>query len=164
MLTSDVIWAGMMTEPDLAAEPEAIQEVMRSFVDHLPVLLADLLDKPANFQNIIKAKLRFLRYCSENDFIAKYADAMPDDALGFLSRDEFKDMFTGLFADLVEMMEPIAISAADFLKEQGIPEETLMLGDNVGLAGEARNLHMSGNLTIGKLLELQPAIIVRNDK
>lgn len=72
-------------------------------------------------------------------------------------------MFTGLFANLVEMLEPIASSAAAFLAEQGISEDTFIL-DQVGLTGEARKLHMSGNLTIGKLLELQPAIIVRNDQ
>lgn len=80
MLTGDVIWDGMMNEPDLAAQPEAVQSVLRSFVDHLPVLVEDLLDKPATLQNIITAKLRFLRYCSENDFIGKYAEAMPDEA------------------------------------------------------------------------------------
>lgn len=160
MLTSDTIWEGLMKDHEFAAQPEAVKAAMRPFIDAMPALLADLEDKPASLQSIMDAKLRFLRYCVDHDFITRVVDAMSEDGPGFFSKDMLKEQFASLFASLVEMLEPLAKDVQAFLRENGINEDELMRGPQVGLVGEARRLYEAGQLTIGQLLEHQPSIIV----
>jgi hypothetical protein len=162
MLTSESIWAKLMNDPGIATQPESVREVMRSFVAALPGLCAEMMEMPANLQNIIEVKLRYLRHRTTNDYFAKIVDALPNDSLRFFTRDEF----TGMFDELVEqsflLFEFIASDVNAYLSELGVSESTVMMSPVIGLSGEARQRYVEGELTIGTLLELQPEIIVKD--
>lgn len=163
-VTPEEVWKKMQEDAEFLQQPETVQEATRPYIEALPVILADLLDQPASLDNTMQAKVKFLRYCIENGYITAVVNAMPEEAFIFFSREDLPGMFEGMLSQLIDMLEELTGDVSALLKAQGVTEEEVMLGSNVGLNDEARLLYQSGSLTIGKLLVVQPMVIVKNTK
>lgn len=161
-VTGKEVWAKAKEDPEMLRQPESVQEAVRPYIEAAPVVLAGLLDKPATLNNVMQAKVDFTRYCLERGFIKAAVDAMPDEALGFFAREDLPAMFEGILTQLIVQVEELTGDVTALLKEYGVTEEEVMLGPQVGLNAEAQTLYRAGELTIGKILAIQPTIIVKN--
>lgn len=161
-VSPEAIWEKAKSDSDFAAMPEAMQDVLKPFLEALPTVLADQLDNKATLANIMKAKVTFLRNALENGFIAKMLPAVPDEMLGVLSRDTWSRMISNSMQDLIELAEGILQHGQELLDEQGITEDQVMRSERAGLNPEALRLYLAGELTIAKILEVQPMIIAKN--
>jgi hypothetical protein len=103
-----------------------------------------------------------LRHCLDNDFIGAYAEVAQADDLGGNTKEDYKEIVTELFTDLLEMYENISRNTVAFLKECGVSEDMVMLSPDMGLAGEALHLYRAGRLTIAAILIHQPGIITQS--
>lgn len=163
-VTADVIWTKINEDVEFMQQPEAVREAMRPYVEALPTILADMLDTPVTLTSATKAKVIFIRYCLDNGFVKAAVDAMPDEALGFFDRDDLPEMMEGLLGQALEMAEEMIGNVQAMLEANGVTEEQVMLSSNVGFQAEARALYQARKLTIGKLLSVQPMVIVKNTK
>ena len=163
-VTAEAVWTTMSEDAEFQQQPEAVREATRPYVEALPTILAGVLDAPATLNTTMNAKVTFLRYCVENGFIKASVDAMPEEALGFFDRDELPEMLEGALSQAIDMLEKLTGNVTAFLEKNGVTEEQVMLSSNVGFNDEARKLYQAGELTIGKLLTIQPMIIVKNTK
>jgi hypothetical protein len=161
-VTAEAVWEKINQDAEFLQQPEAVREAMRPYVEALPTILADVLDTPTTLNATMKAKVNFLRYCVDNGFIKAAVDALPDESIGFFDRDELPEMFEGLITQAIEVAEELTGDVSALLEANGVTEEQVMLGPNVGLNNESRSLYEAGELTIGKLLMVQPMLIFKN--
>jgi hypothetical protein len=161
-VSAQKIWEVLMKDKEFAAQPEPTLKATRPFIDAIPGILKDMLNVQATLSNLSKAKVAFLRYCLDHDYIKIMVDAMPDEALGFFDREDLPGMFESMLDLLIDSFEPLVENALAILKARGVTEDQLMTGPNVGLSGKALKLYRAKKLTIADLLELQPGIIVKN--
>lgn len=162
VLTSSDVWAKVMEDPEIAQQPESVRDALRPYIEALPTVLADQLDQPADLANVMKAKIAFLRYCVDNGFIRAMVEAIPDEALGFMSRGSLPDMLQSQMSGLIDAAEELTGDVKSLLDAQGVTEKQVMLSDDIGLNEEARSLYEVGSLTIGELLQVQPMVIAKN--
>lgn len=160
----ELVWDKILTDPEFADQPETVKDAMRPFFMAAPVVLIDLLDLPVTLANLMTAKLMFLQYCLENDYIRTVVDATPEEALGLFGPTEvialLESALCGLIQQLSELTNPEAV--AELLAIQGITEEEVMLGPKVNFAPSTAVLYQNGELTIRRLLIEQPMVIVKN--
>lgn len=162
-VTAQEVWNQINKDAEFRQQPAQVREAMRPYIEALPTVLANLLDKPATLSNTMQAKVDFLRYCVNNGYIKVVVTATPEEALGWYDREELVEMFDGMIGQLIDMAEELTGDAA-LLKGLGVTEDQVMLGPNVGLNAKAQALYKSKKLTIGKLLQIQPMLIVKNTK
>ena len=177
-----VIWTELMKDRLFATFPEWQCEVFKPFVEAMPVALADLLDEPMTLQSFAKAKLAFLRYCLDNHLSQKIDEADPDNKPAESAEPEkpaetgfgavigvlVEVVETGLGAmlelgmeNLAEGFQELVDKAPAMLEKAGVTEEQVMLSPDVGLNEKAMALYKKGNLTIRKVLQIQPMIIFK---
>lgn len=156
------VWDSINQDPKFLAEPEYARLVLKPFIQALPEVLADLLELPANYENVVRAKYAFLQYCSENNYITAAVESTPESALGPFDRSFLKEMLERMFAELVELLGSVLESAPDFLAAQGVTDVEVMTSSELGLNAEVLELYNAGQLTIGQLAVMQPMIIVNN--
>lgn len=162
MVTKEGLWAKVNEDPEMQRQTEAVREALRPYIEAAPAVLADLLDKPAIFTNIVQAKVRFIRYCIDNGFIKNIVVAMPDGALNLFSSDDVSEMLQKTLNLLSDMSRGLLADLPAFLKKYGMTEDQIILSPEMGLNAEARKLYGAGQLTIEKLLLVQPTIILKN--
>jgi len=154
--TAQQVWEATIQDSKFAEQaPEGspVREALRPFVEASVEVLDELLETTVSLQVIADAKMRFLRHCVEYD-IGK----IMGDVMGFGG-----DMFTSLFEQIIDMLEPLVKDIAAFFEEHGVTEEQVMLSDKVGLNAENQAKWRTGTLTLGELLLTQPGVILQND-
>lgn len=161
MTVAQSIWDKVQSERKFQMQPPAVREATRPFIEAMPNILAEMLEKPVNLENLLQAKIKVLRYCLEHGFIGIMVDAMPDDIFLF-GKDSAKSMMEATLSRLIDTLEPIVTAVPEFLKAQGLTEEQIMLSPEAKLNEEMQALYKSGQLTIGRLLEEQPMAIFDN--
>jgi len=161
-VTSEAVWTKIGDDAEFLQQPEAVREATRPYVEALPNVLADSLDQPANLNNTMRAKFLFLRYCVDNGFIKAAVEAMPEEALGFLDREDMFPMLESALAGAIEMADELTGDISALLEENGVTEDEVMLSPKVGFNTETAAMYRAGELTIGELLVAQPMIIVKN--
>lgn len=157
------VWSAVTQDSEWQQQPEKVQQAIKPFIEALPKVLSELLDKPVKLESLMAAKLAFLRYCLKHGYIKAVVDAMPDSALGPFDRKDLPDLLDGALRDAVEMAEAITSNMVEFLNQYGVTEDDVMLGPKVGLNANTQSLYLSGQLTIAQLLEKQPMVIVKNN-
>ena len=158
-VTPEAVWEAHLRDPEISALSPEMLEVLREYVWQLPSLLLWDLDKPATVATVLEAKLKFLKHCLENGFVKK---AVAVERAGVFD-EVLAEMMEGVFADLLFQFESSLDNLDEILKQNGMTDEELMLRDHMGLKEEAKSLYRSGELTIGRLLLVQPSVISKND-
>ncbi len=161
-VTPEAVWQAQLRDPDFADMPPAMLEVLRPFVEALPVVLADKLDEQCTFSTVMDAKVVFLRYCIENNFARKAADATPEEMLGMFDAADMYQMLLSQLEEVLETLTEVVGNVGEFLEARGVTEEEVMLSEQAGLNKEARELYQSGQLTMGQVLMTQPSLVTKN--
>ena len=158
------IWKQIQEDPDFLIQPEKIRGTYKEVVEALPNVLGELLDQQLTLTNMIGAKVRFLRYIldPETGFIEKYALALPDENIGLMSREELPSTLREIMGGALEMLESMAGGILIMLEEQSIAQSDFLQTDKVGLGPKAIDLLRKGELTIGRLILVQPMVIINN--
>ncbi len=156
------IWELVREEPEFRAYGPSVQEAARPYVEEIGTVLADHLAKPVNLATIMSAKLAYLKYLSGTNYMKDVAAATPDEELSWLTREEMVSMFNDAMPELLQAMEEFTKPAywKKLLKQMRVTEAQVMADEKIGLRGEAYSMYKQGKLTIGKLLELQPIVLV----
>jgi len=162
-VSGEKVWQKLCEDEEFQKQLESVREVMRPFVEALPMLLGELLDTPVTLVSICQAKVKFLRYCLEHDFISKAYEATPEEALGFFTREIYASMLENTFNQLIDLMEEQIPQLPTLLQRMGLAEQDHLL-DSAGFREEARELYLLGELIVGRLLLVQPMIIVKNSE
>jgi hypothetical protein len=159
--TKESIWKKLSEHPEFLENPEEVRNVMRPYIEAMPEVMDELLDLPVNLQNLVQAKILFLRHCLDNGCIEKTMAAMPADMLAFVNAEMLEGLFTELLQSLDEVLGELVLNTPAFLERIQASEEQIILG-KFGLNEEATALYKAGQLTIGKILEIDPMALVRN--
>ena len=162
-ITGKAILAALMKDPEYSAQPESIRKAMEPFILAIPEVLKDSLAKKVDLATLMDAKIAFLRYCSENEYITKMVNAMPPKSFGFMDAEDVAGMMEGTFSTLIEVLSDVIKNVPEFLKSQGVTEAEMMAHPKgVGLKPSVLKKYTAGKLTIADLLELQPMVIIKN--
>jgi len=160
-VTAEAVWNKINEDPEFLQESESIREVARPFIEALPIMLAEQLDSPVNVMNVNKAKLTFLRYCVDNGYVAAATAATYGNALDFLVDGVLLETFESTLKRAIETLEFIN-EMMPRLESGGLSNDEIMLSQKANLNQETRKEYLEGALTIGRLLAIQPMVIVRN--
>lgn len=132
-----------------------ISKVCQPFVELLPDILVDMLDTKVTFLSLMQAKLAYWRYCAENDLSGMLVEAaMPN--LGIdMDLGPMKEKSQKTIEQLVDHIENLSRRNMD-------PHSlnSILNGTFIGLNNYVRALLALNQLTIAKLLELQPGVIL----
>ncbi len=164
-ITGKQILAALMKDPEYSAQPASVLAVTDPFMLAIPDALKDHLDKIVTLATLMDAKIAFLRYCVENDYVKKVVAAMPEDSFGWMDAKGVVEMMQGIMAQVVEILAEFVKDVPAFLESQGITEEQMMAHPKgVALKPNVLKLYKAGNLTIADVLKMQPMVIVKNTK
>lgn len=157
-VSPEVIWEKANQDSEFTDLPKPMQEALKPFIEALPTVLADQLDNRATLVGISKAKVTFLRYCLDNDLAGKIILKM----LGHYTKSSSSEMMEASMRQLLDSIDEIVQNAQAILEAQAVSEDEVMRSESVGLNPEALSLYLAGELTIAKLLEVQPMLIAKN--
>ncbi len=157
------IWKALENDAAFMSEiPEQAVPVIRELAAALPGLLADHLGKTVTLSSLMEAKLAILEHMLDQGFIKKMLEATPAEQLPF-PLEEMLEMATEAHTQMrMPMMEMIHNLPA-FLAQAGT-DERLVMRHGVKLNAENLRAYDKKSLTIGRLLETQPAIFIRDDR
>lgn len=164
LVLGNLIWQKCQEDPELGNAPETMKEVLGEYINLSPTILKEQLFEPVSLNSILQAKLSFLQYCQENDFVQKAVAALPEESLGWMSRSDMSDSMTSTFGSLIEFAKDIIGDISGFLRENGISEEQVLTapGSNLCLNEGLQERYRTGTLTIRDVLLEQPTIILNN--
>lgn len=154
-LTGNDVWNATIADPAFADEMPVgspIRDAIRPFIEGSVVALDVHLGDNVSLQVITTCKMKFLRYCLENNFGAVIGEVMEMEA----------DIFTGLFEQLLDMLESMTKDVSTFLSENGVTEEQVMRSSQVGLNPTMLAQWEAGTLTVTDILRFQPSVILKN--
>ncbi|MBP9797545.1 hypothetical protein KBC70_00165 [Candidatus Woesebacteria bacterium] len=158
--TTDAVWKALMNDWDFVTLPDSVKLAIRPIIDKIPDVLENLLEKPANFETMVQARLRVMDLFYDDDYAYFFSDAMPDDFL----RDEIHHAQRDRIETTRAILYSISLFPSDFLTRIGSTDREVMLSRSMGLVGEARELYLYGKLTVGELLTIQPRTIIEEYK
>ena len=153
--TAQQVWEATTNDPKFAEEMpagSAQREAIKPFIEGSVTALDGQLEESVTLQTIADAKVKFLRYCVENNF-----GKVMDDVLGMGA-----DMINGMLEQLIDMVEPMLADTTEFLEENGVTEEEVMVSAQIGMNDDNQKKWRAGTLTIGELLLTQPSVILQN--
>jgi len=157
-LTGQEIWDALSKEPAFKQQtPECVRSILRKFIDPLPGLLAEQLDAPVTILSMTEAKLIFMKHCLQNGFMNEMSAAQYPNGVDGVSLEEIVAMGNDALGALLESSDELASSIAEQIANSGVREAQLIAKQ---LNPAARKEFRSGKLTIGKLLTVQPSLIV----
>ena len=149
VVTGAAIWEKMLADPKFQSQPEQLREVFRPFVEAVPVVLKEDLEKVVSNANIGRARAKFLRYCLDNGYMKEMIVAASEGKAGWFAKWLGSFVATRLMRIVIKGIE----KSAD--------ESERNLQSNVWFDPKMDEWHVVGELTIGKLLLLAPQVILR---
>ena len=164
LVLGNLIWQKCQEDPELGEAPETMKEVLGEYINRSPVILKDYLFELVSLESIMGAKLAFLRYCQENNFVQRAVAALPEEMLGWMSREDMVESMASTFGKLIDLAESISHDVIGFLKENEVTEEVILTspGSNLRLNEKLQESYRAGTLTIRDLLLEQPTIILKS--
>ena len=114
--TAEQVWEATIADPKFAAqmpEDSPQRDAIRPFIEGSVAALGDQLENTVTLQAIADAKVKFLRYCVENNLGKVVGDVVGMNA----------EMLNGMFEQLIHMLEPMLENITAFLEENGVTEE-----------------------------------------
>lgn len=153
ILTGNDVWEAILTDPQFIPQiPEGNspqRAAIRPYIEGSVRALGDQLDTIVTLQSYAKARASYLRFCVENDY-------------GEVMRGVGWTVPKGMFKYLSEMYESIAEDTTEFLEDNCMTEEEVMLSQIIELNPDNQLKYREGTLTIGELLLTQPTVIIRD--
>ena len=156
----ELIWLKINEDQEFQQQPQVLREAMRPYIEAMPTVLSDMLDQPVNLSTLVNAKLKFLRHSVDNGIIGVAINALPEEQKSFFGDES--DMFQEMFNGIIDQLASMTGDLPGLLQEQEVTEEQVMLGPQLNLNPESRILYKTGQLTIEKLLLVNPMVIYKN--
>lgn len=161
-VTKEAVWARVNQDPAFAAQSEAVKNAVRPYFEALPEILADMLDQPVTFSRLFQARVRFIHYCFEHDFVRVAMAAMPESTFQTLNRTYYSNVIEGTLLSALKTAEEISRNAGIFLQKHCTTRSKAMRSPFVGMNETAQRLFLDKKLTIGQLLLVQPSVITES--
>jgi len=152
----------IMKDEEFKSQPENVIKAIEPFVLALPEILKDQLSSIVTVTTLLNAKLAFLKYCMENDYIKKVTDEVPDDNFGMFGRESMVAISQAAVEQSIQAIPQTINKLAEILASQGLSEEQVLFGGENPIMENLRSDYKNGTLTIGDLLLKQPMAIVKN--
>ena len=132
--------------------PEEAAGMLQYICDKIGNVLGEILDQPFGLASYSQAKLAYLKWMLEDaEYLEKFGALLDDQSWG---------MWRNLYGQLIDQLQVIVDNPAEFSKKTGVTNEVLIA--KVPFSDEAKALLEGGELTIGRLLQIQPGIILNN--
>lgn len=158
MVTAEAIWSTLEKDASFLRQiPKGKpREVMREIVEHAPTVLADCMEEKATVAAVIRAKMLFLKWTADSGNARKLVLSYPLEAFGGDEdvRQEMAESVGDAVSGALSVLEETLTQLTDCLLDDGY---------RASLVPAARKEYAAGTLTVGRLLELQPALILKND-
>jgi hypothetical protein len=164
MVTGKEIWAAAEKDPELMESVFQHKKPRAIFQDYIEndllVAIGDILDKPANIENVLDVKIAYIKNTLETGLMSRLIEAVPQEVLGFFTAGSLLEMVTDMLLQAIEILGPIAKDVPAFLKENGVSDKFLY--EQLKFSPENIAMAIGNKLTIGDLLISQPAVILKN--
>lgn len=170
-MTLDVskVWEKINKDPKFAEMPEPARQAIKPLIDALPEIMANVVDKPATVASIAEMKVVFLKAFLTGGYLKAMILAWPDEDLP-MDREGLIAITEAVAITEAEMRQTLKVTEefvksdiiAGLLKFQGMTDEVVILSPRFGLNAEALELYLDDQLTVGKLIEIQPKFIFKN--
>jgi len=160
-ITGKQILAALMKDPEYSAQPASVLAVTDPFMLGIPEALKDHLDNVVTLATLMDAKIAFLRYLVDNEYVKKVVAAMPKDSFGLMDAKEVAEMMLDAMGQVIEIFAEVVKDVPTFLEALEITEEQMMVQ---ALNPNTLKLYKTGTLTIAVVLKMQPMVIVKNSK
>ncbi len=161
---TDNVWSKVVTDPSYGQMSKRTQAATKPYINRLPEVLAPVKDDPFSYKSLINAKLLFLQFSLSSGMLDAHVKTLTKAELGFFTQQGVIEVIKGTLTDLLDRYASTARDFEEMLKSSGITERDMILSPALGLVPEAKALYLKGELTIGKLIEIQPILIVKNTK
>jgi hypothetical protein len=162
-LSGSRVWRAFLADPLFLAEvPEEQWPIFRPYARALPEILADLLDESVTLGDLLKAKLRCIRYCLDVGLVQEMIGLLPRGRL-FVTPEIWIEMTLGLLQGRLLELEARVEDMSGFLEYACCTEEQAILRMRPTLSLKNLRRYRAGRMTIGDLLVSQPYILVRNE-
>ena len=163
--TGEQVWEAMCQDPAFQAEvpPGKPRELFRELGMRLPEILAEHLDKPLTLRSLIEAKLAVAKDVADGDFMERLIAAYPVQMFQGQDMQGLVAMAKTVLSQALTSMDGVLADFDVFIRRQNASEEQLLAHPKGGKLGPAAMAeYRAGTLTVGRLLALQPQVIVKN--
>lgn len=158
MLTARKIWNGLKMDRRFQDLPDPIQAMWRQIIQRMLDSSLPTLSMLVTTQVICDMKIQFLRILVDNGFVRRIINAIPD--LDMREKDDRMIEFAEIISRRIDRLRSDTFNTITVREDKNLDERLYMLGSKVGLRGAARRAYERGELTVGKLLELQPEVLI----
>ncbi len=163
LITGPQVLDAIMKSEEYSSYPASMRAVADTFVIAIPEILKDQLQEPVTLTSVMNAKVMFLRYCVDHEYVKKAVAATPEGSLGGMSADSVTSLMQNMMSQAIVIAERVVKDLPAVLESQGVDEELMMAHPKgIGLNPETLDLYKTGKLTIGYLLLMQPMVIFKN--
>lgn len=157
------VWNAALADPEFLLQvPDAPRQCYREMIKDLPHILCGFLTEGVILQTLVECRILLLRYALEENLpyhIARaYPVSPPTDNRGWLEAQMMSRIATGLR----ECME-IQKDSQGYKDRNGYSSENSLLSRHprLGLHPVALSEYRAYTLTISRLLEIQPALLLK---
>jgi hypothetical protein len=138
------------------------RELFQQFASKLPEILGEQFEAPVSFQTLVSVKLTVLRHMINSGFMTDLIRVYPEENLGGMDADDVIDIINETLGQALELFEPLAGNIVGFLEAHGITEVQALASPKICKLNRASmKLYRQQQLTIRKLLETQPMVILK---
>ena len=164
-VNAETIRQALESDSYFMEQPPFVREGVLSMVPLMPAALADWFDRPVTTENIVRAKLVFMRLCLENGFVENVVKNMPGEMLERLglTLDEFGEEMRFTLQMIVDGGDELVAQMVEAVKATGMNDSQLIQA-NSKLPKAVKKAEREGWLTIGRMLLLCPSSITENDQ
>jgi hypothetical protein len=156
------IWLKLKASPEFVSNSEEVHQAAKPYVEMLPDLFAELLDQQAVLASIFSARIKYLEFVLESGMLEAVIQALTPTELGDETREQARqEHYIGIMR-AINLGQQILEKVAPRMEGDKSLEDELMQSEVVGLDLEAYELYLAGQLTIGKIFEICPWVILDN--
>ena len=157
MIDKKKMWAKLMADPGFAESMSVVGPVMMKLMDAVPELYASTEDVTVTIRTVLEARLVFLRHMVAEKHVTALVSACPIEM--FDGDEEVRAMTIEGGERQVANLTWETEHVCSFDDER-LPHPSRVFTEP--LTAEVQAAMDNGTLTIGKLLELQPSIVLKH--
>jgi hypothetical protein len=156
-ITGSQVWESLCRDVSCDESTEKVNVVLRPYIEALPTILSTMLEEKVTLETFFEAKIIFLRYLLESDFIQNVRTTFLEEA-GMVEIEEL----ISYLQESLEGLEELHASLPEVLGPDQAGAEisnATLIGSAIGFSPEVVDTYQAGELTFSKLLILQPRVI-----
>jgi len=156
LINPDDVVKAWRRDPQFASISATEVAALEPYVRKLPAILAADLNKELTFDLRVKSTLAFYTYLTANPGEYKAAYSAADSSLG--------DVVLALLSGLIKSMSDWLPNLSERVEAAGRDERQLLISGPPALNTAALDLLLVGELTLGRLLVVQPGLLTNRQR